>query len=57
MIGGSSFGVIGVFLVLLGVGLILDADWMRRDGCLVASDAWCLWTERPRPRREGEASE
>ena len=26
---GSPFGVIGVFLVLLGVGLILDADGWR----------------------------
>ena len=57
MNSGSAFGVIGVFLVLLGAGLILDADWTRSGGCLMASGAWCLWMERQRPRREGETSE
>lgn len=50
----SPFGVLGVFLVLLGAGLVLDADWTWRGGSLMAGGVWCLWKERRRPHH-GEA--
>jgi len=56
MNSGSSFGVVGVFWILLGVGLILDADWIRLGSCFVASGAWCLWMERHRSQQKDETS-
>lgn len=49
---GSSLGVVGIFLILLGAGLILDADCIRSGFGLVGIGAWCLCTEGPRPGRE-----
>jgi hypothetical protein len=34
-----------VFLILLGVGVILDADWMWSGSLLIASGAWGLVLE------------
>jgi len=33
------YGVLGVFLVLLGAGTMLDADWLIRGGALVLCGA------------------
>ncbi|MEO6025707.1 MAG: hypothetical protein ABIR79_02425 [Candidatus Binatia bacterium] len=53
---GSTFGIAGVFLSLLGVGLILDADWTWPGSGLIAAGAWCLWKAREDPKREGKPS-
>lgn len=53
---GSSFGVAGVFLILLGAGLILDADWTWPGSGLIATGAWCLWRERNPMPRDSETS-
>jgi len=39
------YGVLGVFLVLLGAGTMLDADWMMRGGALVLGGAALLALE------------
>jgi hypothetical protein len=39
------YGVLGVFLVLLGAGLILDADWTWRGAAVMAAGAACLLAE------------
>ena len=39
------YGVLGVFLVLLGAGLILDADWTWWGSALMAAGAACLVAE------------
>ena len=39
---GSPHGVLGVFFVLLGAGLVFDADWNWRGGALMALGAFCL---------------
>ena len=55
MNAASPFGVFGVFLILLGVGLILDADWMWSGSMLIASGAWCLALQARRPTsRDGD---
>ena len=41
----QPFGVIGVYLVLLGAGLILDADWWWRGMGLVLIGAAGLVAE------------
>jgi hypothetical protein len=43
------FGVLGVFLVLLGAGVVLDADWMWRGGTLMVVGAGLLALEARRP--------
>lgn len=43
------YGVLGVFLVLLGAGTMLDADWMIRGGALVIGGATLLVLERRQP--------
>jgi len=40
------FGVLGVFLVLLGAGLVLDADRTWAGGGLMLAGAACLAKER-----------
>jgi hypothetical protein len=47
----SPFAVVGVFLVLLGVGVILDADWTWSGSGLIAAGLWCFWKERATQRR------
>ena len=39
------FGVLGVFLALLGAGLVLDADWTWRGGTLMVVGAALLVLE------------
>jgi hypothetical protein len=39
---GSPHGVLGVFFVLLGAGLIFDADWNWRGGTVIALGVLCL---------------
>jgi hypothetical protein len=34
--GSSPHGVLGVFFVLLGAGLVFDADWNWRGGGVMA---------------------
>ena len=43
------FGVLGVFLVLLGAGVVLDADWVWRGGVLMVIGAMLLVVETRRP--------
>jgi len=43
------YGVLGVFLVLLGAGLMLDGDWMIRGGAVVLAGAALLALERRQP--------
>ena len=50
---GSPFGVLGVFLVMLGAGVVLDADWSWRGGALIALGAWYLWRAYDRPGKSG----
>ena len=50
---GSPFGVLGVFLVMLGAGVVLDGDWWIPGGALMAAGVWCLWTESDRAGRNG----
>jgi hypothetical protein len=38
----TPFGVVGVFLVLLGAGVILDANWTWRGGLLIVAGAALL---------------
>jgi hypothetical protein len=52
---GSAFGVVGVFLTLLGAGVILDADWIGIGSVVMAAGVACLTTEARRPFR-GETS-
>ncbi len=50
---GSPHGVLGVFFVLLGAGLVFDADWQWRGGSLMALGAACLVAAaRQEPGRE-----
>jgi len=42
----APYGVLGVFLVLLGAGVMLDGDWMVRGGLLVLGGAALLALER-----------
>jgi hypothetical protein len=39
---GSPHGVLGVFFVLLGAGLVFDADWSWRGGAVMAVGVACL---------------
>lgn len=43
------YGVLGVFLVLLGAGTMLDGDWRIRGGILVIGGAAMLALERRQP--------
>jgi hypothetical protein len=43
------YGVLGVFLVLLGAGMMLDGDWTLRGGALVLGGAALLALERRQP--------
>ena len=43
------YGVLGVFLVLLGAGKILDGDWRIRGGILVIGGAAMLALEWRQP--------
>jgi hypothetical protein len=52
----SPFGVIGVFLALLGAGVVLDADWNCSGAALMASGAWCLWKEHRQVRPDRDLS-
>lgn len=48
----QPFGVIGVFLLLLGAGLVLDADRTWSGSVLIVAGAACLaaeWRQQPRP--------
>lgn len=45
----SSSGVVGVFLVLLGAGVVLDGDWTWRGGLLMAIGALLLALEWRQP--------
>jgi len=36
------FGIVGVFLVLLGAGLVLDANWLWRGSMVAALGVYCL---------------
>ncbi len=45
----SPFGVLGVFLALLGAGVALDGDWLWRGGLLMAAGGVLLaleWRQR-----------
>ncbi len=42
------FGVLGVFLVLLGAGVVLDADWVWRGGALMIAGGVLLALEARR---------
>jgi hypothetical protein len=48
--------VIGVFLTLLGAGVILDGDWTWRGSVLIAFGGWCLWRASEPVRGEGKPS-
>jgi hypothetical protein len=48
----SPFGIIGVFLVLLGAGVILDANWFWRGAAVVAIGLYCVCA----PSRERSAT-
>ena len=39
---GSPFGLLGVFLVMLGIGVVLDGDWWIPGGALMTAGVWCL---------------
>ncbi|HUK63424.1 MAG TPA: hypothetical protein VLV15_08825 [Dongiaceae bacterium] len=39
---GSPHAVLGVFFVMLGAGLIFDADWHWRGGGIMALGAACM---------------
>jgi hypothetical protein len=39
---GSPQGVLGVFFVLLGAGLVFDGDWQWRGGSMMAVGVACL---------------
>ena len=43
------YGVLGVFLVLLGAGVMLDGDWILRGGLLVLGGAALLTLEWRQP--------
>ncbi|MCC6764197.1 MAG: hypothetical protein IT293_05990 [Deltaproteobacteria bacterium] len=45
-------GILGVFLTVLGAGLVLDADWWWRGGTFIGVGALMLVG----PRRSGEPS-
>lgn len=49
----SASGVFGTFVVLLGAGFVLDADWLWRGGGLMALGASFL--SLARARSTGEA--
>lgn len=40
---GSALGVVGVFLMMLGAGVILDADWWWSGSALIGTGAGCIW--------------
>lgn len=42
----AAAGMIGLFLVLLGAGLILDAGWVVPGAITIAAGGWCLWAGR-----------
>lgn len=42
---GSARGVVGVFLTLLGAGIILDADQTASGGSLILVGILCLVSE------------
>lgn len=51
---GSPHAVLGVFFVLLGAGLVFDADWQWRGGGVMAVGAACLVAAaRRESRRDG----
>lgn len=50
---GSPFGPLGVFLAMLGAGLVLDADWWWPGGALMAAGLWCFWKEHDRHGARG----
>ena len=39
---GSPHGVLGVFFLLLGAGIVFDADWQWRGGGMMAVGVACL---------------
>jgi hypothetical protein len=53
----SPFGILGVFLLLLGVGLILDADWIGPGSVVGLAGMCCFGIQRRRLVRSawGEA--
>jgi hypothetical protein len=48
---GSAFGVVGVFLTLLGAGVILDADCVGMGASVMVVGLACLASEAKRPSR------
>lgn len=45
---GSAFGVVGVFLALLGAGVVLDADCVGIGSVLMTAGMACLAIETRR---------
>jgi hypothetical protein len=46
----AALDALGVFLVVLGTGVVLDGDWLWRGGLVAAIGAGCLLNGR-RARR------
>ena len=48
----SAFGIVGVFLTLLGAGVVLDADCVGMGAIMMTAGIACLTIEARRsPRR------